>query len=99
MVGRLAMAAAVSTERFIGAVLLAVSDALGPLQGATASPDKLAALLADLGFALDPAAVTSPLQPTFGTLPADTQALAHAAQQLAALPPDAAAPAAGLPAP
>jgi len=50
------MAEAMSTERFIGAVLLPVSDALGPLQGATASPDELAKLLADLGFELDPAA-------------------------------------------
>ena len=76
--------------------LLAVSDALDPLQGAVASPDELAALLADLGFALDPAAVTSLLQPALGTLPADTQALAQAAQQLAALAPDADAAAVGL---
>jgi hypothetical protein len=78
-----------STERFVGAVLLAVSEALDPLQQAVASPDDLAALLADLGFGLDPAAVTSPLQPAFGSLPADTQTLAQAAQQLAALAPDA----------
>jgi hypothetical protein len=85
-----------STEQFIGAVLLAVSEALDPLQGAVSSPDDLAALLADLGFALDPAAVTSPLQPAFGSLPADTQTLAQAAQHLAALAPDADAAAVAL---
>jgi len=75
------MAAAImSTGQFIGAVLLAVSDALDPLQSAVASPEDLAALLADLGFKLDPASVTLPLQPAFGSLPADSQALAQAAQ-------------------
>ena len=84
-----------STEQFIGAVLLAVSDALDPLKQAVASPDDLAELLADLGFGLDPAAATS-LQPAFGSLPADTQTLAQAAQQLAALAPDANAAAVAL---
>jgi len=86
-----------STEQFIGAVLLAVSDALDPLQQAVASPDDLAELLADLGFGIDPAAVTTTsLQPAFGSLPADTQTLAQAAQQLAALAPDANAAAVAL---
>jgi hypothetical protein len=84
-----------SSQNFVGDVLGAIAEALAPLSDALDTPEELAALLSELGWALDPAAPATTVKQAFGGLPGALDNVAKAAKALAELPPNADAIAVG----